>query len=109
MDITYLDDFYLAGAKFYQLPWVINELKLGTEMKLIPDPENRYDENAVIVQFNDHKLGFIPRANNTNLQKLLLANVNIIARISVLNPQEEQWKQVKITLYIVSEKVMEKN
>lgn len=79
MEITYLDDFYLAGAKFYQLPWVMNELKVGTEVMLSPDPENRYDENAVEVEFNEHKLGFIPRANNGNLQKLLLANVNIIA------------------------------
>lgn len=105
MDITYLDDFYVAGARYYQLPWVLNKLKVGDEVKLSPESENRYDENAVALHFNDLKLGFVPRANNTNLQQLLLAKANIIAKISVVNPREEQWKQVKITLYILSEKL----
>ena len=100
MNITYFNDFYLAGAKYYQLPWVLNDLKVGDEMALIPESENHYDKNAVAIHFQNHKLGFVPRTNNTNLQQLLLANTNIYARVSVLNPTEEQWKQVKITLYI---------
>lgn len=104
MDITYLDDFYLAGAKFYQLPWILNDLKIGDDIALIPEPENRYDENAVAIHFKEKKLGFVPRVNNSNLQKLILANANVMGKISVLNPQGEQWKQVKVTLYIVSTK-----
>ena len=100
--MTYLDDFYMAGAKFYQLPWVLNELKVGDEVKLIPDPENRYDQNAVEIHVNEFKLGFVPRTNNLVLQQLLLANTTITARISVINAQADQWKQVKVTLYTVS-------
>jgi len=101
--MTYLDDFYVAGAKFYQLPWVLNTLKVGDEVKLIPDPENRHDQNAVELHIDKYKLGFVPRTNNLILQQLLFASTNITARISVLNVQEEQWKQVKVTLYTISD------
>ncbi len=100
MNIEYLDDFYIAGAKYYQLPWVLDELKIGDDVVLKPQPDNKYDNNAIEIYYQDYKLGFVPRHNNQCLSKLLIAGVNIITKISVLKLYSEQYNQIKITLYL---------
>ncbi|WP_428087033.1 HIRAN domain-containing protein [Candidatus Thioglobus sp.] len=100
MNIEYLDDFYIAGAKYYQLPWVLNELKIGDNVTLKPQPDNKYDDNAIEIYHQNYKLGFVPRNDNQYLAKLLIANVNLIAKVSALRLYSEQYNQVKITLYL---------
>lgn len=39
----------------------------GTPVVLVRQPENRYDENAVMVLIDDKHVGYIPRAQNTAL------------------------------------------
>jgi len=37
------------------------EVRMDTEAHLIPEPENDYDPNAVRVEIDGHKVGYLPR------------------------------------------------
>lgn len=48
---TYYLHCYIAGLQYYEVLEVWKKLEIGQSLQLIPEPDNRYDENAVIVAF----------------------------------------------------------
>ncbi len=40
-------------------------------MKLIPEPKNEYDKNAVMVQIAGEKVGYISRSDNIHVKLIL--------------------------------------
>ena len=56
----YLDDFHLAGFAYYDGLEIIDELKLGREVRMVKELGNPYDEKAVAIYYGDKKLGYIP-------------------------------------------------
>jgi hypothetical protein len=57
-----------------------NKLADGEELRLIREPENPYDSNAIQVHTEDGIfLGFIPKARNTSLAKQLDAGLKVTA------------------------------
>jgi hypothetical protein len=60
----YFDSFHIAGFTYHDGVDVFGELKIGTELNMIVEPDNKYDTYAVAIYFNEYKLGYIPRGNN---------------------------------------------
>ncbi len=69
----HLDSFHVAGFQYYNGASVWADLELGTKLELTPEPDNRHDENAVAVMYNNSKIGYIPSQRNTILAKLINA------------------------------------
>lgn len=64
----HLMDFAIAGGHYYGLPAHRTVLRIGAELVLRAEPENRYDEQAVVVETLDGvKLGYVPRSANREL------------------------------------------
>ena len=99
---------HLAGRKYHDADLVWNELKVGTELQLELDTENRFDPNAVAVLYSKageeepYLLGYIPRAENTPLAHLLEAGWNSLfsCRISQLTPDAHPENQVNLTITV---------
>ena len=70
---TYYLHCYIAGLQYYEVLEVWKKLEIGQSLKLIPEPDNRYDEHAVIVAFQDKKLGYLPRSQNKTVSTILQA------------------------------------
>ena len=55
----------VAGESHYQeaLRAIVGagEVRFETEAHLVPEPENEYDPNAVRVEIDGHKVGYLPR------------------------------------------------
>lgn len=77
MKLKHFDHFHIAGFTFYEGVLAFDQLKVGTELKLVAEPKNRYDENAVAIYIKKHKLGFVPRSHNLSLAVLLNAGYDI--------------------------------
>ena len=43
---------------------VMNQLKIGDEVQLVREENNKFDPYAVAIMFDGYKLGYIPRTNN---------------------------------------------
>ncbi len=99
-------DCHLAGRMYHDADEVWDELKVGTQLQLVLDTENRYDPKAVAVLYNKpgedepYLLGYIPRAENTPLAHLLEAGWGSLftCRISQLVPDAHPENQVNLTI-----------
>jgi hypothetical protein len=106
MNDRHFTHFNLAGFTYYDGIEVFNELKIGTNVTLKAEPENKYDPCAVAVYFVDKKLGFIPRENNELIFKFLeLGHTQLFdARINRVSPESHPEKQIGVIVRINEKK-----
>ncbi len=87
---------------FQEGVFVFDQLKIGTELILQFEPENRYDNNAVAVYFKEHKIWYIPRNQNKEIARLLEAGYDNIfdVRINRVSPEDHPENQIGITIFL---------
>jgi hypothetical protein len=108
----YFMDCHLAGRKYHDADEVWDELKVGTNLKLERDKENRNDANAVAVIYerknkkdeveDEFLIGYIPRTDNVTIAGFLEMGWNTIfeCRISKINPDAHPENQVHLTIRV---------
>ena len=102
---SYYSNFNIAGFMYYNGADVFTELKIGRELKLLPEPENRHDEYAVAIYYKESKLGFVPRGENKSISKLLYFGHDVFtAKINRISPAEHPNNQVGVVVKIVEKK-----
>ena len=103
---NYLAHFDMAGFTYYEGVEVFEKLKVGTKLKLVPEPENPYDAKAVALYFDTKKLGFIPRGENRVVSKFLnLGYHNVFeAFINRVSPDEHTEAQIGVVVKIMEMK-----
>jgi HIRAN domain len=88
---------HVAGTAYYDAAMLLDRLTPGQTLTLRRQPDNRYDDLAVEVLVSDAgKLGYIPRACNQPLARLMDAGKTLRAEILQLSPKtwEKVWLQV---------------
>lgn len=103
----YFTECHLAGRKYHEADEVWEQLKVGAQLSLIAEPDNRFDPYAVGVFFHaedgeDHLLGYIPRGENKQLSAFLEMGWTDLfeCRISKLDPEMHPENQVMLTIKI---------
>jgi hypothetical protein len=93
-------DCHIAGFKYYDGLEAVEKLKLGASVRLEPEPDNPYDPEAVAIYHEDSKLGYIPKAKNSEISVLLyFGYADIIeSRISSVNLEADPERQFRIVL-----------
>lgn len=100
----HLAHFDIAGFAYYDGVLAFNELKIGSELTLVPEPDNQYDPRAIAIYYKDFKLGFVPRSENRILYKLLKVGFDKLeTRVQKLAPNEEPANQISVIVYLVGE------
>ncbi len=61
----------LAGFRYYDGKQVWDQLKQGDALVLLREPDNAFDTRAVRVLWQGHLLGYVPRAENVDVARLL--------------------------------------
>lgn len=93
-------NFKIAGFSYYEGAIVFPQLAVGTQLRLEPELDNRYDKNAVALYFDDHKLGYMPRQENRIITRLLQLGVDCFeAYIQQLDATRNPEEQVGVILY----------
>jgi hypothetical protein len=99
----HLAHFNIAGFTYYDGPEAFGSLRMGEKLSLSLDPDNRYDERAVRIDYKDWKLGYVPRGENRILYKLLrTGTTNIELRVQRLDATEHPEAQVQVVAHLVS-------
>jgi hypothetical protein len=93
-------DCHIAGFTYYEGLDVMDELRLGAVVTLKAEPENPYDPNAVVIYFEDTKLGYIPQAKNAMVSLMLHFGYGefLEARINGLNREATPESQFRIVV-----------
>jgi hypothetical protein len=92
----------IAGFTYYEGPVVFGQLQIGTVLRLVAEPENRYDPDAIALYFEEYKLGFIPRAENKTLSIFFQQGYDDIfeAFINRVSPDEHPRGQIGVVVYL---------
>ncbi|MBL6666848.1 MAG: HIRAN domain-containing protein [Flavobacteriaceae bacterium] len=102
---TYLLHCFIAGLQYYDVLEIWKCLKIGDQVELIPEPENGYDKNAVMVIYKGTQLGYLPRSENRHIAKILNAGLNPYeARIQSLYQDKPMFERIEICLKIKNQK-----
>jgi hypothetical protein len=92
----FLNFSHLTGTQYIKNYDALNKLKPNDKLKLIREPDNTYDSNAIFVtDQNDTKLGYIAPNDNIIASKLMDNGNNLFARVY-------SNKTLKSNLYIIN-------
>lgn len=79
-----------------------SKLEIGTPLRLVWEKDNRYDENALALYLGDAKLGFVPKAENSTISKIIQCGYEIFeCVVNRLDSTEHPEAQVGVTLFVV--------
>lgn len=104
MKKEHLSHFDIAGFTYYDGALAFKDLRIGTKLRLKLDKENKYDPRAVVVYFEDYKLGYIPRSENRIFYKLFTVGLHkfIEARIQRIAKDAHPENQISVVVHLVN-------
>ena len=96
-----LFDSYVAGTSYIEDQSIFKDLKEGDALILQREPENRFDENAILVlDGQKRKLGYVPERDNIVFTRIMDAGKYLMAKVDSVYPNE-QFRKVNISIYLV--------
>lgn len=81
---------------------MLGELKAGTPLELVPEPDNPYDSEAVALRYYGAKLGYVPAEENVVLSVMCFYGhaAAFEARVLQVDPEAAPWKQVRVGVFV---------
>lgn len=92
----------IAGFQYHQGESIWADLQVGDRLRLVRESENAYDERAVRVEWQTHKLGYVPRHENAAVCHLLDRGESVTADIAALKLSNDPWERIEFTIYLTS-------
>lgn len=97
----FLFDTYIAGTTHIVDGSIFDELKSGDKLCLQREPDNRFDENAILVlDGKGRKLGYIPEKDNTVFTRLMDAGKMLTAKVDTCD-NNGAFRKIGIGIYLV--------
>ncbi len=97
----HLFDTYVAGTARIKDESLFEDIKEGVTLKLKRDPENRFDENSIIIyDGKERELGYIPEKDNVVFARLMDAGKYLTAKVKD-HESKGGFRQIKIGIYLI--------
>ena len=90
----------LAGFQYHEGGTLWAQMKVGDALVLNREPQNAHDRNAVRVEWQGRMLGYVPRADNAAVARLLDRGNRLEARIMRLQESRNPWERVLFEVYV---------
>lgn len=88
----------LAGFQYHAGEELWPQLAVGQPLALVREPANPHDERAVRIDWRGHKLGYLPRVENTAVAQMLDRGEQLHARIAALRASQDPWERVVVAV-----------
>ncbi|MDP2028746.1 MAG: HIRAN domain-containing protein [Thiobacillus sp.] len=95
-----LQDSPLAGFQYHAGKQLWPQMQVGDGLTLIREPDNRYDAKAVRIEWQGHKIGYVPRRDNADVARFMDSGQVLQARISRLAEGRDPWSRVRFEILI---------
>lgn len=94
--------FHVAGFQYWDGALVLEELKVGDALEIVPEPDNPQDANAVALRFGGVKLGYVPKESNELISLLCFYGHQDVleARVQQVDREAAPWKQVRVGISV---------
>ena len=94
--------FYIAGVKFHQYKTVLSDMTEGNNLVLFPEPENKFDPNAVQIHFDNGGvsafLGFVPKKYSSQVSGLLEIGKKLECVLTTFTPSAKTWEMFEVEI-----------
>jgi len=90
----------LAGFQYHQGEHLWPRLCPGDPLALVREPDNPYDPRAVRVDWHGHKLGYVPRRENTAVSQMLDRGERLEAHIAELRQSFDPWQRIALAIWL---------
>ena len=101
---VYLKQFFVRGFSYYDGPKILHEINKSGLVELVREPENKFDERAIAIHFNQHKIGYVPRESNKTISILLDTELlEFHAEVTHIEPLADSWEQIRVAVYALKE------
>ena len=94
-----LATIFIAGFPHYDGPEAESLLEAGMPLQLNRQPHNKYDKYAIELLSGEAKLGYVPRADNKTIAKLMDKGIVVQAEIKELYPGDHFVDKVKVEIW----------
>lgn len=95
----------LVGTQYEGRNERIEKVKIGDKVKLIREPDNKYDSNAIDVHNDEGTLGHIPSDVAYNLAQILDNGHKYVAEVSNVVPLSQRSKKCKSSIIEIEIKI----
>jgi hypothetical protein len=95
-----LQDSPLAGFPYHAGKKLWPQMEVGDALTLIREPDNVHDAKAVRVEWQGHKIGYVPRRENTDVARFMDGGQTLVARINRLAEVRDPWSRVRFEILI---------
>jgi hypothetical protein len=95
-----LQDSPLAGFQYHAGRTLWPQMQVGDALTLIREPDNPHDTKAVRVEWQGHKIGYVPRRENADVARFMDGGQKLVARISRLAEVRDPWSRVRFEVLI---------
>ena len=92
---------HLAGFQHHDGEELWPYLTVGDSLQLTREPENTHDTNAIRIDWNGRKLGYLPRTQNDTTARLMDQGKWFEARIVGLEKHPNPWRRVSVEVWLV--------
>ena len=98
----HLSTFFIAGFQHHDGALVINQMSIGDNIELCPEPDNPYDPESIALYFNGVMVGYVPADQNSLASTLFHFGHRDILECRILQVDKEAapWKQVRVGMYV---------
>jgi hypothetical protein len=90
----------LAGFQYHEGKALWDQMKVGDALTLVREPDNAHDPRAVRVEWQGHKLGYVPRKENEAVARQLDRGNRLEARIVQLRKHRDPWKRIEFEVFL---------
>lgn len=90
----------VAGFQYHQGESVWVNLQVGERVSLVREPDNAFDPRAVRIDWQGHKLGYVPRIDNAAVSHLLDHGQGVSAEIVSLRESDNPWDRIDFAVYL---------
>jgi len=95
-----LQDSPLAGFQYHEGKALWSQLKTGDALTLTREPDNPHDGNAIRVDWQGHKLGYVPRKENANVARMMDRGQPLQGRITRLQKAHSPWERIRFEVIV---------
>ena len=96
-------EFYVAGVKYHNLKTCIKEIEVGAILTMTPEPSNKYDPNAVRLEFpslglgQEIMVGYVPAKISASISAALMVS-KLKCEVIEVSPEKKTWEQLKVVI-----------
>jgi len=92
-------EFYIAGVQHHESYKCEDSMAVDDFLAMVLEPSNKYDPNAVRLEFRDTMIGYVPARISAEVNALIMNEEGLWAcKLIEFNKDNKPWEKFKVLI-----------